>query len=127
MEPSFFERVYRLVQQIPYGKVAAYGQLAAQLGHPRAARTVGWALASLTRERAAEVPWHRVINHRGRISLARYDISADLQRRLLADEGVEFDAAGDVDMRRFGWAGLDWQEIEALWAAPEADPASQNG
>ncbi|OIO88927.1 MAG: hypothetical protein AUK03_15405 [Anaerolineae bacterium CG2_30_64_16] len=115
MDPSFFERVYLLVQQIPRGKVASYGQIAALLGHPRAARTVGWALNALTPARAEEVPWQRVINHAGRISISRADMDATLQRQLLEEEGVEFDARGDVDMRRFGWQGLDWFEVEALW------------
>ncbi len=115
MEPNFFERVYRVVKQIPRGKVASYGQVAALLGHPQAARTVGWALSSLTSARAAEVPWHRVINSAGRISISRLDLSADLQRQLLEEEGVEFDASEHVDMRRFGWEGLAWYEIDALF------------
>lgn len=118
MEPSFFERVYRVVQQIPRGKVASYGQIAALLGHPQAARTVGWALNALTSARAAEVPWQRVINSAGRISISRADLSADIQRALLAEEGVVFDEREHVDLRRFGWAGLEWDEVEALWAGP---------
>jgi methylated-DNA-protein-cysteine methyltransferase related protein len=119
MEPSFFERVYRVVQQIPRGKVASYGQIAALLGHPQAARTVGWALNALTSERAAQVPWQRVINSAGRISISRADLSADIQRALLEDEGIEFDEREHVDMRRFGWAGMDWDEVEALWLPRE--------
>jgi len=121
MKPGFFERVYRLVKQIPRGKVASYGQIAALLGHPRAARTVGWALSALSPAQAAEVPWHRVISSTGRITISRVDLSADLQRALLEAEGVEFDARGDVDMARYRWEGLDWPEVEALWAA-EAGP-----
>jgi methylated-DNA-protein-cysteine methyltransferase related protein len=113
MEPNFFERVYRVVEQIPRGKVATYGQIAALLGHPRAARTVGWALSSLRGERA--VPWQRVINHAGRISISRADVTPEMQRELLEKEGVEFDANGYVDLRRFGWQGLEWYEIEALF------------
>jgi methylated-DNA-protein-cysteine methyltransferase related protein len=119
MEPSFFERVYLIVQQIPRGKVASYGQIAALLGYPQAARTVGWALNALTSERAAQVPWQRVINSAGRISISRADLSADIQRALLEDEGVEFDEREHVDMRRFGWVGMDWNEVEALW--PQRD------
>ncbi len=115
MEPSFFERVYRVVKRIPRGKVASYGQIAALLGQPRAARTVGWALSSLTREQAVEVPWQRVINHAGRISISRADLSADVQRSLLEAEGVKFDETGHVDWQRFGWAGLEWYEIEEMW------------
>lgn len=122
MEPNFFERVYLVVRQIPPGKVASYGQIAALLGHPQAARTVGWALNALTAAQAAETPWQRVINSAGRISISRADLSADLQRALLEEEGIEFDANGHVDMRRFGWAGLTWAEVEALGARAEASP-----
>ena len=115
MEPSFFERVYRVVKRIPRGKVASYGQIAALLGQPRAARTVGWALASMTAEQAAEVPWQRVINHAGRISIARADLSADVQQSLLEGEGVRFDETGHVDWRVHRWHGLEWYEIEELW------------
>src|SRR5512137_1273800 len=100
MQPNFFERVYAVVKQIPRGKVASYGQIAALLGHPRAARTVGWALNALVDTPDREVPWHRVINHAGRITIARAGLDPEVQRRLLEDECVEFDAAGYVDMRR---------------------------
>lgn len=118
MEPSFFERVYLLVRQIPRGRVASYGQIAALLGYPQAARTVGWALNALRGNEASEVPWQRVINSAGRISISRADFSADVQRARLEEEGIEFDARGYVDLRRFGWEGLGWQEIEALWQKP---------
>ncbi len=108
---GFFEQVYRIVRQIPRGRVASYGQIAALLGHPRAARTVGWALSALTLEQAAQVPWQRVINSAGRISISRADISAALQRQLLEDEGIEFDEYGYVDLRRFGWRGLEPAEV----------------
>jgi len=117
MEPSFFERVYRVVRQIPRGKVASYGQIAAVLGHPQAARTVGWALSALRGSDIDDVPWQRVINSAGRISISRVDLGADLQRTLLEEEGIEFDARGYVDLRRFGWEGMAWQEVEALWSA----------
>ncbi len=115
MRPNFFEQVYRVVMQIPRGRVASYGQVAALLGHPHAARTVGWALNGLSEARGEEVPWQRVINHAGRISISRADLSAALQRQLLEEEGIQFDERGYVDMDRFGWEGMDWPEIEALW------------
>jgi len=97
----FFERVYRLVRQVPPGKVTSYGALSRMLGHPRAARTVGWALHSLPE--GSDVPWHRVINSQGRVSTSCREHAADLQRALLEAEGVEFDADGTVDWERFGW------------------------
>ncbi len=113
MRPNFFEQVYRLVRRIPPGRVASYGQIATLLGHPQAARTVGWALSSMSSAQAAEVPWQRVINSHGRISISRVDIDAALQRALLEEEGVEFDGAGYVDLKRFGWKGID--HVERLW------------
>lgn len=113
MEPSFFDRVYMVVRQIPRGKVASYGQIAALLGHPQAARTVGWALNALRGSEVDDVPWQRVINSRGRISISRADLGADLQRALLEEEGVEFDGRGYVDLKRFGWRGMD--NVERLW------------
>ena len=115
--PNFFEQVYRVVKQIPCGKVASYGQVAALLGHPRAARTVGWALNALTPQQATEVPWQRVINSAGRISISRADVDAALQRQLLEEEGIEFDQYGYVDMRRFGWGGLDGTEVQQIVTA----------
>jgi methylated-DNA-protein-cysteine methyltransferase-like protein len=110
--PGFFEQVYRLVRQVPPGKVTSYGAIARMLGHPHAARTVGWALHSLPE--GSDVPWHRVINSQGRISIAGHEGGADLQRVLLEAEGVAFDERETVEWERFGWAGLSWPEIEQL-------------
>jgi methylated-DNA-protein-cysteine methyltransferase-like protein len=116
VEPNFFERVYILVRLIPRGRVASYGQIAALLGHPQAARTVGWALNALRGSEVEAVPWQRVINSQGRISISRVDLGADLQRALLEQEGVLFDERGRVDLKRFGWQGID--HVEQLWSAP---------
>lgn len=114
--PSFFEQVYLIVRQIPRGKVASYGQIAAILGHPRAARTVGWALSSLPESQVDEVPWQRVINAHGRISISNLRHAAEEQRLLLEEEGVEFDARGFIDWQRFGWEGLSLADVEKLLA-----------
>ena len=75
--------------------------------------TVGWALNALRGSEIDDVPWQRVINSHGRISISRADLGADLQRALLEEEGVEFDGRGYVDLKRFGWRGLD--DVERLW------------
>ena len=114
-QQGFFERAYRVVRCIPRGQVASYGQIADLLGHPRGARTIGWALNSLTTSQAESVPWHRVVSRSGRLSISRLDANAaSLQRQMLEDEGVHVDERGWVDMRRFGWRGLDPVEVEAL-------------
>ena len=99
----FYECVYALVRQVPPGKVVTYGQVAALLGQPRAARAVGYALRFLPA--GTDVPWHRVINHRGQISLRTPPESPLVQRLLLEEEGVVFDAEGRVDLAVYRWQG----------------------
>jgi methylated-DNA-protein-cysteine methyltransferase-like protein len=94
--------VYRVVRRIPAGRVATYGQVAALAGMPGAARQVGWALSALDEE--DDVPWHRVINAQGEISLRGTRELVDLQRSLLESEGVEFGKRGRVDLTRYAWA-----------------------
>lgn len=112
MNISFFEQIYRVTQRIPRGKVATYGQIARLLGQPRAARTVGWALHSLPEEK--NVPWQRVINSRGMVSLGAERHGAPLQRALLETEGVVFDELGRVDLDVYGWSGLSPLEIRQM-------------
>jgi methylated-DNA-protein-cysteine methyltransferase-like protein len=110
MTSSFFEQVYRIVRHIPPGRVATYGQLARLLGMPHAARTVGWALRGLPK--GSDVPWQRVINARGAISLGPY--GAAVQRALLEEEGIVFDDQGRVDLNVYGWTGPDLSEQQQL-------------
>jgi methylated-DNA-protein-cysteine methyltransferase-like protein len=95
----FFQRVYRMVERVPAGRVATYGQIAWLVGKPRGARTVGWALRAL--QPGSGVPWHRVVNARGGISVA----AREFQRALLEAEGVVFDERGRIDLDEFGWKG----------------------
>ena len=109
---SFFEKVYILVRMIPEGKVASYGQIAAHLGHPRAARTVGWALHGIPE--GSDVPWQRVINSKGLITISNVEYSASLQRHLLEEEGVVFEDDERVDMGVYRWDGPDWVELASM-------------
>ncbi|KPL19096.1 MAG: hypothetical protein AMJ92_05185 [candidate division Zixibacteria bacterium SM23_81] len=86
---------------IPRGRVATYGQIAAYVGHC-SPRQVGYAMAALT---DADVPWQRVINSQGRISLPENSRGAIQQRDLLENEGIVFGRTGQVDLKRFGWDG----------------------
>jgi methylated-DNA-protein-cysteine methyltransferase-like protein len=91
-----------MVQQCPRGKVVSYGGVAALLGYPRAARGVGHALSALTD--LDNVPWWRVVNRNGQISISSGH-GAILQRKLLEQEGVIFDQRGRIDWAVFGWDG----------------------
>jgi methylated-DNA-protein-cysteine methyltransferase related protein len=99
--PSFYTRVYACVAAVPRGRVITYGHVALLLGSPAAARAVGYALHNLPA--GSEVPWWRVINARGEISLRGRGAAADLQRAMLEREGVVFSAEGVVDLRRYRW------------------------
>ena len=101
-ELGFLDRVRQVTRMVPAGRVATYGQIARCAGHPRGARLVGWALHGL--KESDDVPWHRVVNRRGEISL-RLGAGAELQRALLADEGIRFDEAGRINLEAFGWQG----------------------
>ena len=102
--PRFARAVYALVRQVPRGRVVTYGQVAAILGHPRAARAVGTALANLPEPLIRIVPWQRVINATGGIS-CRGDVHRpDQQRELLEMEGVPL-RGGRVDLARYRWSG----------------------
>lgn len=103
--PAFHRAVYRLVRQVPPGKVATYGQVAAILGHPRAARAVGQALRMLPSVLQHVVPWQRVINAAGGISHRGDIFRPERQRELLEREGVRFDRGGKVDLKRVLWPG----------------------
>ncbi|MEN9502402.1 MAG: hypothetical protein RI964_1687 [Pseudomonadota bacterium] len=99
--PSKHQQIYAVVRQIPEGKVATYGDVAALAGLPNHARLVGYALHALPPY--TDVPWQRVINAQGRISLGRADIGGELQqRRLLENEGVVF-LNGRVDLTVYRW------------------------
>jgi methylated-DNA-protein-cysteine methyltransferase-like protein len=109
--PSEFDLIYKVVRCIPPGKVATYGQIAKMLGQPQAARTVGWAMGAVPD--GSDVPWQRVINSKGMISFPPGSPGAALQRALLEEEGVVFDDKGRVNLRSYGWQGLDPVQIAA--------------
>ena len=94
-----YAAIYRMVRGVPRGRVATYGQIALLCGLPGRARQVGYALHALPP--GSPVPWQRILNARGDISLDHE--AGERQRRLLAAEGVEFDERGRVDLRRFQW------------------------
>jgi len=112
MADSFYDQIYEVVRRIPAGKVASYGQIARLLGKPRAARSVGWALHNLPE--GSDVPWQRVINAQGIISLDAHGPGGSIQRAILEEEGIVFDEGGRVDMNIYGWSGLDLAERDQI-------------
>jgi methylated-DNA-protein-cysteine methyltransferase-like protein len=96
---GLFSRVYDVVRQVPRGRVASYGLIARIAGCD--ARMVGYALASIPK--SLDLPWQRIVNHKGEISLSGQ--AGALQRMRLETEGVEFDRHGRIDLLRFGWIG----------------------
>ena len=95
MDP-FFEQVYSILEQIPYGQVVSYGQIARLLGYPRAARQVGRAMRCCPEH----LPWQRVVMADGSVTGGAF---ADMRRALLATEGVTFFPDGRVDMEKHSW------------------------
>jgi len=98
---SSYQKIYATVRRVPEGRVATYGQIADLAGLPGHARQVGYALHALSED--DDVPWHRVINARGEVSLRGEPGMDQVQRVLLEGEGVDFDDRGRVDLKRGQW------------------------
>jgi len=96
-----FARILAVVRRIPRGRVATYGQVARLAGLPRHARHVGYALHG--QPPGSPLPWYRVINARGAISLRGMDGAGETQRLRLETEGVAFGAGGRIPLERFQW------------------------
>lgn len=97
---NFYHAVWQIVRCVPKGRVVTYGQVATWLGSPRAARAVGYALAHV---KDPNVPWHRVVNAQGKISMGGHLHRPEEQARRLKREKVHFDAADCIDLKRYGW------------------------
>lgn len=100
MPTSFTLKTKNLIKKIPQGKVATYGWIAAMAGNPRGARQVARILHSCSRK--DNLPWHRIINQKGRISL-KHDDGYALQKQLLEKEGIVFDATDTICLKTFLW------------------------
>ncbi len=96
---SFPMRVYQIVAAIPEGCVTTYGEVARLAGSPRAARQVGGVLKRLPE--GSQLPWHRVVNRHGAISLTGPDLQR--QRQALLSEGVQVSGSGQIDLARYRW------------------------
>lgn len=104
---NFYDKVYHAVKKIPRGKVATYGQIAALLGSPRAARQVGWAMHAMDGgPLEEEIPWQRVINREGRINTTCEVHPPEEQARLLKKDGVKVtqrDGEYYIDLNHYLW------------------------
>lgn len=99
-EISFHKKVVQLIKNIPRGKVATYGLIAASAGSPRAARQVVRTLH--TSSDKEKLPWHRVINSKGKISL-KPNSGYEIQKAMLEDEGIIFSLDDKIDLNCFLW------------------------
>lgn len=101
---NFYQKAYQITKKIPKGRVATYGQIASLAGSPRSARIVGYALSILPA--CSKVPWHRVINSRGEVSIENLAVPKEVQVRLLRSEGVKvkkISAIYLVDLKIYLW------------------------
>ena len=98
---NFTQRVYQVIAAIPYGRVATYGTVARLAGSPRAARQVGGILCRLPED--TRLPWHRVVNRFGTLSL--HDQDYHRQQGRLQQEGIPCHPACPIDLHLYGWQG----------------------
>lgn len=99
---SFTRSVIQIIKRIPKGKVCTYGRIGLMAGHPNGARQVTWILHTMSRKH--HLPWHRVVNARGRISLPKNN-GYERQKAHLQREGVEFDKNDRIAFEKYLWDG----------------------
>ena len=111
MEKTVFELIYDVVKQIPYGKVATYGQVASLAGNKKWSRVVGYALH--VNPDPEHIPCFRVVNRLGEVSKAFAFGGENRQIELLKQEGVEF-VDGKVDMKQYQWNRVTLEMLEEM-------------
>lgn len=118
MSGNFYDQVYAVVRRIPPGRVTTYGRIAQMLGRPRAARAVGYALNALKDKSNSPdfepVPWQRVINSQGRISIVNREFGALDQAEKLRAEGIEVSEGLHIDLDVYLWHGLHLVELDDI-------------
>ena len=98
----FYQKVYLTVSKIPYGKVATYSQISDLIYMYGRARQVGWALRRLNLP--SDVPWHRVINSKGLVTMRLSRNGTDwMQKELLINEGIKFNSKMKIDLKKYLW------------------------
>lgn len=101
MEENFFERVYQIARQIPYGRVTSYGAIAKCMGAARSARMVGWAMNAS--HNLQDIPAHRVVNRNGMLSGKHHFQGTNLMQQLLESEGIKVVDNQIVDFEKVFW------------------------
>ncbi len=96
---QFTTQIFAVIHQIPHGKVATYGQVAKLAQYPGYARHVGKALSQLPQ--GTKLPWHRVINSKGEISLKGDDFLR--QKARLVEEGIQISIKGKISLKQYAW------------------------
>ena len=102
---NFFERVYKVAQKIPYGRVTSYGAIAKYLGAERSARMVGWAMNAYHNNE--DVPAHRVVNRKGLLTGKVYFDGTNLMQQLLENEGIVVKNNQIIDFEKHFWNPID--------------------
>ena len=115
VDKTFSKAVWDVVEGIPAGYVLTYGQVASLAGMPNGARRVSGALSLAPKNR--RLPWHRVINAQGKISIPKESEWYKRQKDLLQDEGVVL-LKGKVDLQKYGWSGV---VDHLMWYPDEED------
>src|SRR3990172_9361197 len=100
---AFKDKVIQVTKMIPKGKVVSYGQVALMAGVPRGARQVGWILFSEGPDQKDDLPWWRVINNAGRISIKNPRLAPEEQKQKLEAEGIPVTKNFDVDIEKYRW------------------------
>lgn len=98
---NFFEKVYSIAKQIPYGKVTSYGAIAKALGTARSARMVGWAMNAA--HNLEDVPAHRVVNRKGLLTGKHHFEGTNLMQQLLESEGIVIEDNKIIDLEKHFW------------------------
>lgn len=100
-QTEFSKKVISTIKKIPKGKVATYSQIAKLAGNPQGTRGVVWILHS--QSSSQDLPWHRVINAKGKISFPEMSSQELRQKTLLIKEGIEFKQGGIIDLKVYQW------------------------